>query len=133
MIERSLSVSDALPMEDVFKAGTQLVQGFSASPNRLSGLQKRCSEEGTTSTKENVEQRNLLRAPFLSKGKEKMRNIAKGEDGAGFKGFVGCSHSGSLVTVHLSYPATSEKGLNSMGYCGMMVVENFEVSSHHFS
>ena len=133
MTERSLSVSDALPMEDVSKAGTQLVQGFSASPNRLSGLQKRCSEEGTTSTKENVEQRNLLRAPFLSKGKEKMRNIAKGEDRAGFMGFVGCSHSGSSVTVHPSYPATSEKGLNSVGYCGMMVVENFEVSSHHFS
>ncbi|RVW70959.1 hypothetical protein CK203_050578 [Vitis vinifera] len=53
---------------NVSVAGTQLVQG--------------CSEEGTTSMKENVEQRNLLRAPFLSKGKQKMRNIAKGEDGA---------------------------------------------------
>ena len=91
------------------------------------------SEEGTTSTKENAEQRNLLRAPFQSKGKEKMCNTAKGGDGAGFKGFVGCSHSGSSVTDHLSYPATREKGLNFEGYYGMKEVEIFEVSSHHFS
>ena len=99
--ERSMPVSDTLPLEDVSVAGTQLVQG--------------CSEEGTTSTKENAEQRNLLRAPFQSKGKEKMCNTAKGGDGAGFKGFVGCSHSGSSVTDHLSYPATREKGLNFEG------------------
>ena len=80
-----------------------------------------------------MEQRNLLRAPFLSKGKEKMRNIAKGEDGVGFKGFVGCSHSGSSVMDHPSYPATREKGLNFEGYCGMREVEIFEVSPHHFS
>ncbi|RVW47449.1 hypothetical protein CK203_086502 [Vitis vinifera] len=63
-------------MEDGFEADTQLVQG--------------CSEEGTMSTKEYAEQRNLLKAPCLSKGKEKMRNTAKGGDGAGFKGFLGC-------------------------------------------
>ena len=92
-----------------------------------------CSEEGTTPTKENTEQRNLLRAPFQSKGKEKMRNTAKGGDGVGFKGFVGCSHSESLVTDHISYPATREKWLNFEGYCGMTEVEIFKVSSHHFS
>ena len=61
--ERSTLLSDTLPMEDGFEAGTQLVQG--------------CSEEGTTLTKEHAEQRNFLRAACLSKGKEKMRNIAK--------------------------------------------------------
>ena len=61
--ERSKPVNDTLPLEDVPEAGTQLVQG--------------CSKEGTTPTKENAEQRNLLRAPFQSKGKEKMRNTAK--------------------------------------------------------
>ena len=91
-----------------------------------------CSEEGTTPTKEKAEQRNLLRASFQSKGKEKMRNTAKGGDIAGFKGFVGCSHSGSSVTDHLSYLATKEKGLNFEGYCGMTEVEIFEVSFHHF-
>ncbi|RVW33139.1 putative ribonuclease H protein [Vitis vinifera] len=66
----------------------------------------------------------MLRAPFLSKGKEKMRNIAIGEDGAGVKGFVGCSHSGSSVSDHPSYPANKEKGLNfevgdyRLGYVG---------------
>ena len=83
------------------------------------------SEEGTTSTKGNVEQRNLLRAPFLSKGKEKMRNIAIGEDGAGVKAFVGCSHSGSSVSDHPSYPANREKGLNFEGFCGMTEMEFF--------
>ncbi|RVX16478.1 hypothetical protein CK203_006264 [Vitis vinifera] len=57
-----------------------------------------------------------------------MRNTAKGGDGAGFKGFVGCSHSGSSFTDHLSYPATREKGLNFEGYCGMTEVEIFELA-----
>ena len=73
----------------------------------------------------------MLRAPFLSKGKEKMRNIAIGEDGASVKGFVGCSHSGSSVSDHPSYPANKEKGLNFEGFCGMTKVEFFQVSSHH--
>ncbi|RVW69476.1 hypothetical protein CK203_054478 [Vitis vinifera] len=64
------------------------------------------AEEGTTPTKEYAEQRNLLRAPCLSKGKEKMRNTAKGGDRA---------------------------GLNFEGYCGMTEMEILEVSSHHFS
>ena len=84
-------------------------------------------------TKEYAEQRNLLRAPCLSKGKEKMRNTAKGGDRAGFKGFVGCSHSGSSVMDHISHPASREKGLNFEGYCGMTEMEILEVSSHHFS
>ena len=62
-----------------------------------------------------------------------MRNIAKGEDGAGFKGIVGCSHSGPSVTDHLSYPATREKRLNFEGYYRMTEVEIFKVSSHHCS
>ncbi|RVW86192.1 hypothetical protein CK203_046067 [Vitis vinifera] len=71
----------------------------------------------------------MLRAPFLSKGKEKMRNIAIGEDGAGVKGFVGCSHSGSSVSDHPSYPANREKGLNFDGFCGMTEVEFFQSPS----
>ena len=117
--ERSLSGSDTLPLEDVFEARTQLVQG--------------CYEEGTTPTKENAKQMNILKAPFLSKEKEKMRNIAIGGDGAGFKGFVGCSHSGSSVSDHPSYPANREKGLIFEGYCGMTEVEIFQVSSHQSS
>ena len=93
-IERSLSVSDALPMEDDSEAGTQLDQRFSASPRRSSGFRKRCSDEGTLPTRGDANQRTLLRAPFLSKGKEKMRNFSKGENRAGIKGFVGCPHRG---------------------------------------
>nr|CAN67968.1 hypothetical protein VITISV_025091 [Vitis vinifera] len=110
--ERSLSGSDTLPLEDVFEARTQLVQG--------------CYEEGTTPTKENAKQMNILKAPFLSKEKEKMRNIAIGGDGAGFKGFVGCFHSGSSVSDHLSYPTNRGKWLNFEGYCGMTEVEIFQ-------
>lgn len=109
--ERSPTCSDTLPLEDTSEAGTQLVQG--------------CSEEGTTPTKEIAEQRNILRAPFMSKEKEKTRNIAIGKDGAGVKGFVGCSHSGSSVSDHPSYPANREKGLIFEGYCGMTEVEIF--------
>ena len=93
--ERSLSGSDTLPLEDVFEARTQLVQG--------------CYEEGTTPTKENAKQMNILKAPFLSKEKEKMRNIAIGGDEAGFTGFVGCFHSGSSVSDHPSYPTNRRK------------------------
>ncbi|RVW97613.1 hypothetical protein CK203_046533 [Vitis vinifera] len=116
--ERSPTGSDTLPLEDTSEAGTQLVQG--------------CSEEGMTPTKEIVEQRNILRAPFMSKEKEKTRNIAIGKDRAGVKGFVGCSHSGSSVSDH-PYPANREKGLIFEGYCGMTEVEIFQVSSHQSS
>ena len=78
-------------------------------------------------------QRSLLKAPFLSKGKEKPHNFSKDEDKAGLKGFVGFPHRGSSVTTFLSYPATREKWLNSMRSCGMMVVENFKVYSNQHS
>ncbi|RVW53508.1 Transposon TX1 uncharacterized 149 kDa protein [Vitis vinifera] len=62
-----------------------------------------------------------------------MCNFSKGENGAGIKGFVGCTHRGSSITIFLHFPTITEKGLNSMRYCGMTVVENFEASSHQFS
>ena len=67
----------------------------------------------------------LPRAHFLSKGKEKMHNLSKDVDETGIKGFVGCSHRGSSVTVFPYFPATSEKWLNFGGYCGTTTVENF--------
>ena len=117
--ERSPTGSDTLPLEEASEAGSQLVQG--------------CSEEGTTPTEEIEEQRNILRAPFMSKEKEKMRNNAIGEDRAGVKGFAGYPHSGSSVSDHPSYPANKEKGLIFEGYCGMTEVGIFQVSSHHSS
>ena len=95
-------------MEEASEAGLQLVQG--------------CSEEGTTPTEEIAEQRNILRAPFMSKKKEKMRINAIREDGASVKGFVGYSHSGSSVSDHPSYPANKEKRLIFEGYYGMTEV-----------
>ena len=95
-------------------------------------VSKRCSGEGTSPTRGDADdhQRSHLKAPFLSKGKEKMRKFSEGEDKANLKGFVGFPHRGSSVTVFPSYPVTREKGLNSVGSCGVMVVENFEVSSY---
>ena len=46
---------------------------------------------------------------------------------------MGFPHHGSLDVVFPSYPITREKGLNSVGSCGMMVVENLEVSSYQHS
>ena len=66
-------------------------------------------------TRGDADQRTLLIAHFLSKGKEKMCNFSKGEDGAGIKGFVGCPHRGSSVTVFPYFPATREKGLTLWG------------------
>ena len=77
-----------------------------------------------------MDQRSILKALFLSKGKEKLPNFSKGEDKAGFKGF---HHRGSSVTVFPSYPVTREKWLNSVGSCGMMGVENLKVSSYQHS
>ena len=114
-IERSLLVCDALPMEDDFEAGTQLDQCFSASPRHSSGFRKKCFEKGMLPTRGDADQRTLLIAHFLSKGKEKMCNFSKGEDGAGIKGFVGCPHCGSSVTVFPYFPATREKGLTLWG------------------
>nr|CAN82412.1 hypothetical protein VITISV_039149 [Vitis vinifera] len=109
-LERLLSFCDALPKEDAFE------------------VSKRCSGEGTSPTRGDADdhQRSHLKAPFLSKGKEKMRKFSEGEDKANLKGFVGFPHRGSSVTVFPSYPVTREKGLNSVGSCGVMVVENFE-------
>ena len=80
-----------------------------------------------------ADQRSILKALFLSKGKDKLPNFSKGEDRAGFKGFAGFPHRGSSVAVFPSYPVTREKGLNSVGSCGMMGVENLEVSSYQHS
>ena len=46
---------------------------------------------------------------------------------------MGFPHHGSLDAVFPSYPITREKGLNSVGSCGMMVVENLEVFSYQHS
>ncbi|KAL6311763.1 hypothetical protein AAG906_022432 [Vitis piasezkii] len=74
-----------------------------------------------------------FKAYILSKGKEKLRKFSKDEDRVGSKGFEGFVHRGSSVTVFPSNPVTRGKGLNSVGTCEMMVVENFEVfSSPHF-
>ena len=83
------------------------------------------SEEGTTSTEEIEEQRNTPRVPFISKEKVKERNNAIEEDGAGVKGFVGYSHSGSSVSDHPSYHANGEKGLIFGGDCGKTKVRIF--------
>ena len=133
MLERPLSVSDALPKEDAFEARTQLERSFSASPSRSLGFRKWCSGEGMSPSSGDADQRSVLKAPFLSKGKEKLRKFSKGEDRAGCKGFAGFPHRGSSVAVFPSFPVTREKGLNSMGSCGLMVVENLEVSSYQHS
>ena len=75
----------------------------------------------------------FLRLLFYQKGKKKLPNFSKGEDKAGFKGFAGFPHCGSSVAVFPSYQVTREKGLNSVGSCGMMGVENLEVSSYQHS
>ena len=75
------------------------------------------------------QQRSSLKASILSKGKEKLRKSSNVEDRVGSKGFEGFVHRGSSVTVFPSNPIIKEKGLNSVGTCGMMVVENIEVSS----
>ena len=132
-LERPSLASDDLPKEDSFKAQTQIERSFSASPSRSSGSRKRCSGEGTSPPSGDADQRSILKAPFLSKGKEKLCNSSKGEDKAGFKGFAGFPHCGSSVAVFPSYPVTREKGLNSVGSSGMMVVEDLEVSSYQHS
>jgi len=58
-----------------------LERSFSASLIRLLGSPKRCSGdwEGTSPPSGDEDQRSILKAPFLSKGKEKLRNFSKGE------------------------------------------------------
>ncbi|XP_034687737.1 uncharacterized protein LOC117916043 [Vitis riparia] len=134
-LERPSLASNDLPKEDSFEVGTQLERSFNASPSHLSGSRKRCfgDWEGTSPPSGDADRRSILKAPFLSKGKEKLRNFSKGEDRAGFKGFAGFPHRGSSVAVFPSYPVTREKGFNFVGSCGMMVVENLEVSSYQHS
>ncbi|KAL6347508.1 hypothetical protein AAG906_026030 [Vitis piasezkii] len=84
-------------------------------------------ERGASSTRGDADnqQRSTLKASIHSKGKAKLCKFFNVEERAGSKGFV---HRGSSVTVFPSNPVTREKGLNSVGTRGMMVVENFEVS-----
>ena len=63
MTERSPTGSDTLRLEEAAEAGSQLFQG--------------CSEEGTTPTEEIAEQRNILKAPFMSKEKEKTEQVLR--------------------------------------------------------
>ena len=51
------------------------------------------------------------------------------ENREGFMGHVGFDHRGSSDTVFPSSPVIRGKGLSFMGTCGMLVVENLEVSS----
>ena len=93
-LERLSLASDDLPKEDSFEVGTQWERSFSASPSRSSGSRKRCFRdwEGMSPPSGDADRRSILKAPFLSKGKEKLHNFSKGEDRAGFKGFAGFPH-----------------------------------------
>ena len=107
---------------------------FSASPltfSRSSGFRKSCSGEKASLRRRDTDnqQRSSLKASIYSKGKEKLHKSSNVEDKAVFEGFRGFVHHDSLVMVFPSNPVTREKGLNSVGTCGMMVVENIEVSS----
>ena len=134
MLENPSLDCNALPKEVAFEEGTQLERSFNANPinfSRSSGFQKRCFEEGTSSTREDADnhQRFHLNASILSKGKEKLRKFSKDEDRVDSKGFKGFVHRGSSVMVFPTSPVTREKGFNFVGTCEMRVVENFEVSS----
>ena len=87
--------------------------------------------EGASSIRGDTDnqQRSSLKASIHSKGKEKLRKSSNKEDRVGSKGFEGFIHRDSSVMVFPSNPVIREKGLNSVGTCGMMVVENIEVSS----
>ena len=124
----------APPKGNAFEAGTQLERRFSASPltfSRSSGFRKSCSGEKASLRRRDTDnqQRSSLKASIYSKGKEKLHKSSNVEDKAVFEGFRGFVHHDSLVMVFPSNPVTREKGLNSVGTCGMMVVENIEVSS----
>ena len=130
MHEISSTIFVAPPKDDAFEAGTRMERRFSASPQSL-GFRKSCSGEGASSTRgaADNQQRSSLKASIHSKGKEKLRKSSNVEDKVGSKGFEGFIHRGSSVMVFPYSPVTIEKGLNSVGTCGMMVVENIEVSS----
>ena len=130
MHEISSTIFVAPPKDDAFKVGTQMERRFSASP-RSSGFWKSCSGKGASLTRgaANNQQRSSLKPSIHSKGKEKLRKSSNVEDKVGFKGFEGFINRGSSVMVFPYSLVTREKGLNSVGTCGMMVVENIEVSS----
>ena len=79
------------------------------------------------------QQRSILKASIHSKGKAKLCKFSNIVDRAVFEGFGGFVHRDSLVMVFPSNPVSREKGLTSVGTCGMMVVENNKVSSSPLS
>ncbi|RVW89628.1 hypothetical protein CK203_036367 [Vitis vinifera] len=123
----------APPKGNAFEAGTQLERRFSASPltfSRSSGFRKSCSGERASSRRGDMDnqQRSSLKASRHSKGKEKLHKSSNVEDRAVSEGFGGFVHRDSSVMVFPSNPVIREKGLNSVGTCGMMVVENIELA-----
>ena len=63
------SDSEESPKEEAFEAGSQLERGFNASPPifcRSSRIRKRCSGEGTLSSRGEV----ALRKPYFDEDKE---------------------------------------------------------------
>ena len=128
----------APPKDIAFKVGTQMVRRYSLSPLIFSlplGFRRSCSGEGASSTRGNADnqQRYSLKASIHSKGKAKLCKFSNVVDRVDFEGFGGSAHCGFSVLVFPSSPVTREKGLTSMGTCGLMVVENNEVSSSPLS
>ena len=118
--------------------GTQRLRRFSASPltlSRPSRFRKSCYGKGASLTRGEADnqQRSILKASIHSKGKAKLCKFFNIVDRAVSKGFGGFVHHGSLVMVFPSNPVSREKGLTSVGTCGMMVVENNKVSSSPLS
>ena len=128
----------ALPKDDAFEAGTQRLRRFSASPltlSRPSRFRKSCYGKGASLTRGEADnqQRSTLKASIHSKGKAKLCKFSNIVDRAVSEGFGGFVHRDSLVMVFPSNPVSREKGLTSVGTCGMMVVENNKVSSSPLS
>ncbi|RVW76853.1 hypothetical protein CK203_043082 [Vitis vinifera] len=123
----------APPKDIAFKVGTQMVRRYSLSPLIFSlplGFRRSCSGEGASSTRGNADnqQRSSLKASIHSKGKAKLCKFSNVVDRVDFEGFGGSAHCGFSVLVFPSSPVTREKGLTSMGTCGLMVVENNELA-----
>ena len=74
----------------------------------------------------------LLRLLFIQKGM-KLCKFSNTVDKADFEGFEGYTHRVSSVLVFPSNLVTREKWLTSKRTCGLMVVENNEVSSSPLS
>ena len=82
---------------------------------------------------EDKQQRSSLKASIHSKGNEKLCKFSNTVDRADFEGFEGYTHRVSLVLVFPSNLVTREKWLTFERTCGLMVVENNEVSSSPLS